>query len=230
MLSAWHDSSQGNPRLLLLEGAAGIGKSHTLRSLTAQTKTAMTLHQSCTGWLTGVLRSCHTALEAERDPGFLEAARRVTPELRWAQAGPVVAWTGPAQTWAVPGRQSRPARGRTSRPGGRSHAHRARGQPDPDLGTDRRPSGCRSRCAPGARGLGCRSHLDGSGVTANEVVAVETAGKPAREPAERTMLRTLGRSASNAMAKPAPGVPQTPVNSWRTCSCARMARAFPKPD
>jgi hypothetical protein len=91
MLSAWHDSSQ-NPRLLLLEGAAGIGKSHTLRSFAAQ-KTAMTLHLPCSSWLASVLRTCHTELETERDPGFLEAARRVTPELHWAQVAQAPALT-----------------------------------------------------------------------------------------------------------------------------------------
>ena len=83
---AWQNSSLGKPALLLLEGAAGIGKSHALRSFgQAIGGQVLVLQGSVANWITSVLRSTHTQLESERDPVFLEAARRFAPELRWAQ-------------------------------------------------------------------------------------------------------------------------------------------------
>jgi tetratricopeptide (TPR) repeat protein len=85
LLAAWHDSSHEKPRLVLLEGAAGIGKSHNLRAFAALGTNALVLSTACTGWLGAALRAFHGWLESERDSSFLQAARSLTPDLAWAQ-------------------------------------------------------------------------------------------------------------------------------------------------
>jgi DNA-binding SARP family transcriptional activator len=106
LLAAWHDSSHEKPRLLLLEGAAGIGKSHSLRAFAASGQNALVLSTACTGWLSAALRVFHPRLESERDPGFLQAARSLTPDLAWAQVAHAPAlndqnalWTALAQAF-----------------------------------------------------------------------------------------------------------------------------------
>ncbi len=99
LLAAWHDSSHEKPRLLLLEGAAGIGKSHSLRAFAASGQNALVLSTACTGWLSAALRTFHGRLESERDPSFLQAARSLTPDLAWAQVAHAPALTDQNALW-----------------------------------------------------------------------------------------------------------------------------------
>jgi tetratricopeptide (TPR) repeat protein len=99
LLAAWHDSSHEKPRLLLLEGAAGIGKSHSLRTFAASGQNALVLSTACTGWLAAALRTFHARLESERDPSFLQAARSLTPDLAWAQVAHAPALTDQNALW-----------------------------------------------------------------------------------------------------------------------------------
>jgi tetratricopeptide (TPR) repeat protein/DNA-binding SARP family transcriptional activator len=93
LLAAWHDSSHEKPRLLLLEGAAGIGKSHSLRAFAASGQNALVLSTACTGWLAAALRAFHPRFESERDPSFLQAARSLAPDVSWAQVAHAPALT-----------------------------------------------------------------------------------------------------------------------------------------
>ncbi len=106
LLAAWHDSSHQKPRLLLLEGAAGIGKSHNLRAFADSGQNALVLSTACTGWLSTALRAFHVRLESERDPSFLQAARSLSPDVSWAQVAHAPAlndqnalWTALAQAF-----------------------------------------------------------------------------------------------------------------------------------
>jgi tetratricopeptide (TPR) repeat protein/DNA-binding SARP family transcriptional activator len=101
LLAAWHDSSHEKPRLLLLEGAAGIGKSHSLRAFAASIQNALVLSTACTGWLSAALRAFHPRLESERDPSFLQAARSLTPDLSWAQVAHAPALTDQNALWTA---------------------------------------------------------------------------------------------------------------------------------
>jgi AAA ATPase domain len=101
LLAAWHDSSHEKPRLLLLEGAAGIGKSHSLRTFATSIQNALVLSAACTGWLATALRAFHPRLESERDPSFLQAARSLTPELSWAQVAHAPALTDQNALWTA---------------------------------------------------------------------------------------------------------------------------------
>jgi tetratricopeptide (TPR) repeat protein len=110
---AWHDSSHEKPRLLLLEGAAGIGKSHSLRAFAASGQNALVLSTACTGWLSAALRAFHPRLESEREPSFLQAARSLTADLAWAQVAHAPAlndqnalWTALAQAFERLARRS----------------------------------------------------------------------------------------------------------------------------
>jgi tetratricopeptide (TPR) repeat protein len=99
LIAAWHDSSHERPRLLLLEGAAGIGKSHSLRTFAASGQNALVLSTACAGWLSAALRAFHPRLESERDPSFLQAARSLTPDLAWAQVAHAPALTDQNALW-----------------------------------------------------------------------------------------------------------------------------------
>lgn len=77
------DNGQSN--LVLLEGEAGLGKSHALRIFANQIGKGLVFTTQSSHWLASVLRLCQTNLELERNPAFLEAARRITPDLKWAQ-------------------------------------------------------------------------------------------------------------------------------------------------
>jgi tetratricopeptide (TPR) repeat protein len=101
LLAAWHDSSHEKPRLLLLEGAAGIGKSHSLRAFATSGQNALVLSTACTGWLSAALRAFHPRLESERDPSFLLAARSLAPELSWAQVAHAPALTDQNALWTA---------------------------------------------------------------------------------------------------------------------------------
>jgi tetratricopeptide (TPR) repeat protein len=115
LLAAWHDSSREHPRLLLLEGMPGLGKSHALRGFAEHTSSlnVLTIAASSTGWLAVMLRTFHVRFESERDPSFLQAARSLTPDLAWAQVAhaPVltdqnVLWTALAQAFERLARRS----------------------------------------------------------------------------------------------------------------------------
>ncbi len=98
--NAWLNSSLGKPALLLLEGTAGIGKSHALRSFAAQIKPqVLVLQSSSLNWLAFVLKACHSQLESERDPAFLEAAKRFAPDLRWAHVAQAPASVDQQSLW-----------------------------------------------------------------------------------------------------------------------------------
>jgi tetratricopeptide (TPR) repeat protein len=101
LLAAWHDSSHEKPRLLLLEGAAGIGKSHSLRAFATSGQNALVLSTACTGWLSAALRTFHPRLESERDPSFLQAARSLTADLAWAQVAHAPALTDQNALWTA---------------------------------------------------------------------------------------------------------------------------------
>ena len=101
LLAAWHDSSHEQPRLLLLEGAAGIGKSHSLRAFAASGQNALVLSTACAGWLSAALRAFHGRLESERDPSFLQAARSLTPDVSWAQVAHAPALTDQNTLWTA---------------------------------------------------------------------------------------------------------------------------------
>ncbi len=101
LLAAWHDSSHEKPRLLLLEGTAGIGKSHNLRAFAASGQNALVLSNACTGWLSAALRAFHPRLESERDPSFLQAARSLTADVAWAQVAHAPALTDQNALWTA---------------------------------------------------------------------------------------------------------------------------------
>lgn len=75
----------GQSNLMLLEAEAGLGKSHALRIIANQTSQGLVFTTPSSHWLASILRLCQTNLELERDPAFLEAARRIAPDLKWAQ-------------------------------------------------------------------------------------------------------------------------------------------------
>ena len=82
---AQSSSGNGQSNLVLLEGEAGLGKSHALRIFANQTSKGLVFTTPSSHWLASILRLCQTNLELERDPAFLEAARRIAPDLKWAQ-------------------------------------------------------------------------------------------------------------------------------------------------
>ncbi len=82
---AFLNSRNGQPELVLLEAAAGFGKSHAFRDFASQVKQGLVFCLPSQAWLATMLRVCYSHLEGERDPAFLEAARRVVPELPWAK-------------------------------------------------------------------------------------------------------------------------------------------------
>ncbi len=97
--SALAASARGQTQMLLLEGEAGIGKSHALRGFATQIKTGLVLSCSPDGWLAQALRHCFLALESERDPAFIEAARRLVPELPWARVAQAVVLPDQLALW-----------------------------------------------------------------------------------------------------------------------------------
>ncbi len=78
------DALAGQARAVLIEGSAGLGKSHTLRTFASMPK-GLVLTAEGKNWLTTVLGLCKSQLEFERDSTFLEAARRVAPSAGYAQ-------------------------------------------------------------------------------------------------------------------------------------------------
>jgi tetratricopeptide (TPR) repeat protein len=113
LLEAWRDSSHNRPRLVWLEGAAGVGKSHRLRALAASVQGPLVLNTACAGWLGAALRAFHRRLEGERDRAFLQAARSMAGELTWAQVAHAPAlndqhalWTAVAQAFERLARRS----------------------------------------------------------------------------------------------------------------------------
>lgn len=97
--STWAAAARRQPQVLLLEGAAGLGKSHALRGFASEVKIGLVLSCSSDGWLAQALRLCFTALESERDPAFLEAARRLAPELPWARVAQAVVLPDQLTLW-----------------------------------------------------------------------------------------------------------------------------------
>ncbi len=99
----WRANWRDAPGLLWLEGEPGIGKSHTLRGLSERVSgdAILVLKLPCAGWLAGALRAWHGQLEGERDGAFLEAARRVAPELRWARVAQISAPSDQNALWGA---------------------------------------------------------------------------------------------------------------------------------
>jgi tetratricopeptide (TPR) repeat protein len=96
---AWAEAARGRAQVLLLEGAAGLGKSHALRGFASSVQSGLVLSCSSHGWLAQALRLSFAALESERDPVFLEAARRLVPELPWARVAQVVVLPDQLTLW-----------------------------------------------------------------------------------------------------------------------------------
>ena len=88
-----------NAQVVLLEGAAGLGKSHAMRDLASAVKSGLVLSCSSDGWLVAALRASFAALQSERDPAFLEAARRLVPELPWARVAQAVVLPDQLTLW-----------------------------------------------------------------------------------------------------------------------------------
>ncbi len=78
------DASKGQARAVLLEGAAGLGKSRILRTFASMPK-GLVLTAEGKHWLNTILGACKTQLEIERDSAFLEAVRRIAPSAGYAQ-------------------------------------------------------------------------------------------------------------------------------------------------
>ncbi len=96
---AWADTLRAKPQVLLLEGAAGLGKSHAMRGLAGSIKSGLVLSCASGGWLAAALRGSFAALQSERDPAFLEAARRLVPELPWARVAQAVVLPDQLTLW-----------------------------------------------------------------------------------------------------------------------------------
>ncbi len=97
--SAWADAMSAKPQVVLLEGAAGLGKSHAMRDFASAVKSGLVLSCSSDGWLAAALRGSFAALQSERDPAFLEAARRLVPELPWARVAQAVVLPDQLTLW-----------------------------------------------------------------------------------------------------------------------------------
>jgi DNA-binding SARP family transcriptional activator len=83
VLAALKNHAADLPNLVLLEGEAGVGKSHTLESLAQKLKNPVLV--GARDWLPQVLTKAQAWLVNERDAGFLEAARKIAPNVNWAR-------------------------------------------------------------------------------------------------------------------------------------------------
>ena len=85
------------PHLVLLEGEAGMGKTHILERVSLDLKHALLVGAS--GWLNQVLSKARALLTDERDPAFLAAARLIAPEAKWAQVAQAPVFSDRESLW-----------------------------------------------------------------------------------------------------------------------------------